>query len=202
MDLIPQPAAERRSALFGAVRHQRTTRAALGSFKARGIGMRVSRLSGVTGTVTQVHFAHGATTGAWTDYHGFHQHRSHAVTIESLPLILVPALIKALRVPEWADRWRTGHGDPEDFKGAAAAYLYTQCAAPMAATRWTPMPGHEHEEDAPEFTEACWIGDGYVTVSGPGRDAVVKVEFNSLTEFRARRLVETYAALITGRAPA
>ncbi|NGO40607.1 hypothetical protein [Streptomyces ureilyticus] len=192
-----QQIAERRSAVLQAARHQRTARVALDILKARGIAMRVSRLTGVTSSVTQVHFAHGATTGLWVDRHGFHQSRSHCVTIESLPLHQAPALFNAIPLPADSDRRRAGCGEPEDFTGDAARHLYAQCTGPMAATRWTPMPGHEDEEDAPEFTEACYIGDGYVTVSGPSMDAVVKAEFCNLAEFRTRRLMEAYAKLAT-----
>ncbi|NGO40603.1 hypothetical protein [Streptomyces ureilyticus] len=193
----PTETAERRSAVLQAARHQRTPRAALSILNARGIAMRVSRLRGVTSSATQVHFAHGATTGMWMDRHGFHQSRSHCVTIESLPLHLAPALFNALPSREDIDRWRAGCGEPEDFKGDAVQHLYAECTGPMAATRWSPMPGHEDEEESPEFTEACWISDGYVTLSGPGMDAVVKAEFGNLTEFRARCLMEAYAQLVT-----
>ncbi|MDX2692207.1 hypothetical protein [Streptomyces ipomoeae] len=192
-----QQTAERRSAVLQAARHQRTARAALTVLTARGIAMRVSRLTGVTSSVTQVHFAHAATTGMWMDRHGFHQHRSHSVTIESLPLYLAPELFNAVPLPEDSDRWRAGRSEPEDFTGEAVQYLYARCTGPMAATRWTPMPGHEDEEEPPRFTEAFWVGDAYVSLSGPGTDAVVKAELNNLNEFRAHRLMEAYATLIT-----
>lgn len=197
MTSYPNATAERRSAFLQAARHQRTTRAALSILTARGIAMRVNRLAGVTSSVTQVHFAHDATTGMWMDCHGFHQRRSHDVTIESLPLRLVPELLNAVPLPEDSDRWQAGRGEPEDFTGDAVQYLYARCSGPMAATRWTPMPGHEDEEEPPRFTEAFWVGDAYVSLSGPGTDAVVKAELGNLNESRARRLVDAYATLIT-----